>query len=188
MRKTLLAAGLAGLLAAGCGGSQGPSGPEQVVFRIPSGFQNGGPAWVQRILDLGLPLLHNVTGNPVRLRSVELVSPGRGVRLLNATAYVLTQVLGTTISASGDLPKECPGEYVPHPLTAAVTAPRSDSNWTVIIALRIPRPGTYHFTRVKINYTIGGHRGWQYYNLNDTVNELPGRGPHDLKGCAAASE
>lgn len=187
MRKTLLTAGLAGLLAAGCGGSPGPSGPDRVVFKVPSGFQNGGPAWVQRTLDLGLPLLHNVTGSPVRLRSVELVTPRRGVRLLNATAYVLTQVSGTTISAFGDLPKECPGTYVPHPLTAAVTAPHSDSNWTVIIALRIPRPGTYHFTQVKINYTVVGQQGWQYYNLNDVVHELAGYGPR-LKGCPGASE
>ncbi len=188
MRKTLLISGLVASLAAGCGGSPGPSGPEQAVFKVPTGFQNDGPAWVQRILDLGLPLLHNVTGSPVWLRSVELVTPGRGVRLLNATAYVLTQVQGTTISAFGDLPKECLGTYVPHPLTEAVTAPHSDSNWTVIIALRLPRPGTYRFTQVKINYTVRGLRGWQYYNLNDIVRELAGYGPHDLKGRAAASE
>jgi len=63
----------------------------------------------------------------------------------------MTQVQGTNISASGDLPRERHGFYIPHPLTAAVTAPRSDTNWTVILALRKFRLGIHGLTQVKIN-------------------------------------
>jgi len=63
----------------------------------------------------------------------------------------MTQVQGTNISASGELPREGHGFHIPHPLTAAVTAPRSDANWTVILALTIFRLGIYRLTQVKIN-------------------------------------
>jgi hypothetical protein len=184
--RSLLIAGLVGALAAGCGQSPGPNGSQQVVFRMPTGFSNGGPAFIQRILDLGLPLLHSLSDSTVRLRSVQLVSPGSAVRLISATAYLFSRTDGTTIAAFGDLPAECPRTYVPHPLSAAVTGPHSDSNWTVILALRISRLGRYRFIRVKINYTVNGQRGWQYYNLYDYIHAVPGYGPH-WKGCAGAS-
>jgi hypothetical protein len=184
--RILLIGGLLAALAAGCGRSPAPADQEQVVFKVWTGFSNSGPGFAQRILDLGLPLLHNVSDSPVSLRSVELVSPGADVRLVSATAYLFNQTHGTTISAFGDLPAECPATYVPHPLTAAVTLPRSDSNWTVILALKISRPGKYNFRRVKVDYTVGGRKGWQYYNLEDFIDVMPGYGPH-WRGCAGAS-
>lgn len=176
---------LAGSLAVGCAGSPGPRGPEQVVFREPVGGYFSGPARVQRILDLGFPVLHNDSDHTVRIVSVELVSPGPYVRLLSATAYLWAQTgVGQTVAAYGNLSKECPHLYIPHPLSAAVTRPHSDSAWTVILALRITRPGTYHIKRVRVEYLADGQRAWQYYNMDDIVHAMPGYGPH-LKGCAA---
>jgi hypothetical protein len=168
------------VLVAGCGAAPaGPDGPQQNVLRCypPYGYLSG-DTWIQRILDLGFMLLHNNSGSTVQLRSVQLVSPGPYVRLLSATACVWQQTgVGDTQTSWGDLPKECPGQYIPHPLSDAVTKPHSDSAWTVILALRFTRPGNYRIWRVKLSYWADGHPGWQYYSMYDTVYAHKGYGP-----------
>jgi hypothetical protein len=189
VRNVLIAAALAtALLAAGCGASAGPDSSHQNVFELyPQNGHFGGPAYIQRTLDLGFPPIHNNSSQTVRLRSVQLVSPGPYVQLLSATAYLWRQTQAAdTTAAFGDLPKECPSQYVANPLKDAVTRPHSRSAWTVILTLRITRPGTYRVWRVKLNYWANGHPGWQYYDMYDIVYAQSGYGPH-WKGCAAAS-
>lgn len=189
MRKVLAAAVVvAAVLAAGCGGQSGPDGPQHNVFEVaPPDGHFSGPAWIQRILDLGFPPLHNLSGSAVKIVSVSLVSPGPHVRLLSAYAYRWAPSLaGQTVDAFGDLPKECPTWYVPRPLSAAVTRPHSDSPWSVMLVLRISRPGTYRIWKVKVVYEANGQRGWQYFPLYDIVHEAKGYGPR-MTGCAAAS-
>jgi hypothetical protein len=172
MRKALLAAVLAASLVPACSGPPGPDGPQKVVFQVAGGLQTGGYAAVGEILDLGLLNLQNLTGSTVRLRSVQLVSPPAGLRVLNATAYRWLQPGGYTISASGDLPRACPKEYTPYPLAAAVTRPHANSPWEVIVAMTFSRPGTYHIYRFRINYVIDGRRGWQYQNLDTVITAI----------------
>lgn len=190
MRRVVPALVLITLLAAGCGGQQGAGSSQRTVFAMPTGFSNGGPASIRRILNLGLPELHNDTSDSVRIRAVQLVGPGRFLHLLGVVAYPISQLHGVTVDSAGDLPKECPSQFgSPQPVTAAVTGPHSDSSWTVMIALRITRPGTYHINQVRIDYVTGGRSGWQYYNMYDTVNATVSSYAlqHHLTGCAAAS-
>jgi hypothetical protein len=176
------------VLTAGTGRTPGPDGPQRNVFEVypPNGYF-GGPAYLERTMDLGFPPLHNDSGQPVRLRSVQLVSPGPHARLLSSYAYLWApSYAAQTTSGFGDLPKECPGEYVARSLRVAVTKARSDSPWSVMLVLRFTRPGTYRIWKVKLSYWVDGHPGWQYYPMYDIVHVQKGYGPH-WSGCAAAS-
>src|SRR5690348_806619 len=122
MRKALLLAAAVTSLAAACSGAPGPGGPQQDVFKIAQGIQLSGAAPVPGILDLGLPTLHNVSDHTVMLRSVQLVSPPPAVHVLNVTAYLVRQVgAGWVMATFGDLPKQCPAEFKPSPVTGVVT-------------------------------------------------------------------
>ncbi len=64
----------------------------------------------------------------------------------------------------GNLIRDCP-RTPPYPLGRVVTAPHRDSNWQVIVAFKVLKPGRYTLNRVRINYVTNGRMGWQYQNF-----------------------
>jgi hypothetical protein len=176
----LLALLSAAMLAAGCS-----SGGERTVFAVARGFGQGlqGVRPVD-IVDLGLPQLYNTTDQRIRLRAVTLVSAPRAVHVRSITAYVFPSDDALGIGR-GDLLRYCRKINRPYPVTAAVASPHAYANWEIVIAFTIARPGVYRVERAKISYTVGGHSGWQYQNLNTTIRGVPaspGAKPH-LDGC-----
>jgi hypothetical protein len=146
MRKAMLIAALLASLVPACSSAPGPGGPERAVFRIEmKGVQEHGPDPFDQLADVQVPQMYNQSSSTVRVASVRLLAPPKGVRVVRETAYRWS-VNGVTpgFGDSGDLPKECPKIYKPHPVTAAVTAPHAYSNWIVILAMRCAkqlRPG-----------------------------------------------
>jgi hypothetical protein len=183
MRKVIALAALGMTLISACTAGTGPDGPQRVVFRVRQGLRAEGPAPVHEILDLGVPgPIHNITDSTVRLRSVQLLSAPSAVHVVNVRAYLWRQVgVGWLIGAFGDLPKQCPREYKPHPVTVVTTKPRSDSEWMVIIALTVSKPGTYHLHKVKMSYVTAGKRGWQYLYFDTVIHAYRGHVP--ASGC-----
>jgi hypothetical protein len=156
------------VLAAGCS-----SGGERDVFEVGTGSGQGlhGVRPVD-VVDLGLPDLRNVTDQSIRIRAVTLVSPPRAVHVRSVTAYVFPEAGGLGMGR-GDLLRYCRKTDRPYPVTAAIVPPHAYANWLVVIAFTVARPGRYYIGRAKISYTIGGHSGWQYQNLNTTVRAVP---------------
>jgi len=167
------------VLAAGCSG-------ERVVFAGSGGGSGDGVRGVRPIdvVDLGLSQLTNLTGQRIRLRSVTLVTPPRGVHVRSVTSYYQPHSNDLALGL-GDYLRYCRRTDHPFPVTAAVARPHTYSRWLVVIALTIARPGRYHLGRAKISYTADGKDGWQYENLSTTlfgVPTPPGAKPR-LGGC-----
>jgi hypothetical protein len=179
VRRVFLAVVAAVLLAA----CAGPGG-EKVVFPHSAGALSSGVSPTGQIINLGLAPLHNSSSSSVRIQSVRLVGAARGVRVVSVTAYLWRQVgLGALIGYIGDLPKTCPRQFTPHPVTDAVTPARSDSRWMVVVAVRFARPGHYDFRNVKITYTTRGQEGWQYMYEGVDVTAVRPSGKVDPTGC-----
>jgi len=165
-------AGLAGallvavLFVASCSAPAKPGGAG-VVFTVVSGVSQGMPATTIDVVDVGMPGLHNLSGYSVRLRRVSLVSVARSVHLRSVTAYRPGGAVGI---GHGDLLKYCRNVNEPYPVNDAVTPPHSDSIWNVVVAITFAKPGRYYLGRAKIYYTVNGQRGWQYQNLNTTID------------------
>jgi hypothetical protein len=79
----------------------------------------------------------------------------------------------------GILPAECPGIYVPAPVSSLTVTPHSDGRWIGVVAISFRKPGRYLIPRFKIDYTTSQGNGWQ--NLTDpiqvTVHEPAKPGP-----------
>ena len=75
---------------------------------------------INEIIDIGLPLLHNLTGHTIRLQSVQWVNQPAAARIISVYAYRYAAIGHGFIGAEGDLPIACPDEYRPAPVTAAV--------------------------------------------------------------------
>src|SRR6266851_8057203 len=176
--KRAILALLAGALLAACNNT----GP-RTVFALEHGVSVSGPTRVDEINDAGLPGLFNLSPEQVRLRSVQVVSPPRSMHVLNVRAYNIKHVgYGGIIGQQGDLPSECPGQFVPHPIGSFVVAPRKRSAYFVVLAFIFSKPGRYHLKRLKIYYTADGKDGWQYQNFDRTyvVSNPPLPGPRPL--------
>lgn len=179
MRKAILIAALLASLVSGCSSAPGPGGPERTVFRIEmKGVQEHGPDPLGQLADVQVPQMYNQSGSTVRVTSVRLLAPPKGVYVVSETAYRWS-VNGVTpgFGDSGDLPKECPKTYKPHAVTAAVTAPHAYSNWIIVLALHFAKPGRYYFDQERINYLADGKPGWQVQNLHITIYEIRGFNP-----------
>lgn len=131
MRKSLgtaAAAVAAVLLASGCAASPGP------VFGgthpAPAGDFISGMVITHAIYVIMVPDLHNHTSHSVHVTSIRLVSPDTpAVRVLNVTAYPYDRIFGTAFVDEGNLGKNCPQMYVPHPVTDVVIPPHSDTSY-----------------------------------------------------------
>jgi hypothetical protein len=170
----LAATVVAGLIA-GCG-----SESQMDAYGLQTGYTAQGEATTSTIDDLGLPELYNQTSRPLRMLWVRPAGWPAAVRVLSITAYNYYQVGSGVISAYGDLPRECPKLYRPHPLTEVITAPHANSDWFVVIAFMIPRPGRYHLNQVTIGYETGGRRYWQYQNLDTEIIVTRSRAPDSV--------
>ncbi|HEX9515670.1 MAG TPA: hypothetical protein VF940_05775 [Streptosporangiaceae bacterium] len=167
---------LVSALTAGCD----TNGQRNVFETGPGSVSESGPAHVDEIIDESVPL-YNISDHPVRLRSIKIVGEPAAVRLLNVRAYNINKLGFGGLSLSGDLPAECPGQFVPRPIGSFTTAPHKDPDWMVVIAFRISKPGTYHLDKLRLSYWTNGSRGWQYEYLKITYKisnpPLPGQRP-----------
>ncbi|SRR6266567_7647319 len=182
MKCRAFAALLSALLVAGC---TAPSDGSQNVFTVQRGVTQGGPASTVDVVDIGLPLLHNMTARTVTLRWVRLAGHYKGMRILSVTAYKYSQVGEGIAAGLGDLRKHCREQMTSYPVAGDATPPYKDSNWLIIIAMTFSKPGRYNFKRAEIGYRTNGQDGWQYQNLDITVNvhkAKPGTKPV-LVGC-----
>ena len=143
------------------------------VFAVQHNFAAHWHASTADILDLGVPALHNLTDHQVDVLQVSMVDRPSAVHVLGVTAYNYRESGGGVISQIGDLSRDCPKKYVPHPVEAAVTPPRSDSAWFLVIAFQVSHPGTYHLDKLRIDYADASGRGWQYQNVNTTLSVQP---------------
>jgi hypothetical protein len=170
VHRAMAAAILAALLTGGCSTARSHwNGP----FTYPHPYHISsfirGMVVVGGIYDIMVPDFHNYSGSSVRVVSVRLVSPhGPGIRILGAWAYPYSRLThhGTAVIDEGNLTKDCPESFAQHPVADVVVAPRSNTNWYVVIALVFLRPGqTYHLGVARVDYVTGGQSGWQYYRL-----------------------
>lgn len=152
---------------------------EQIVFAVQTGIRETGPINRDEINDVGLPPLQNVSGRPVRIRSVQWVDKPAAVHILSVVAYNIHQTGTYVNSMEGDLPVACPHQYRPRPLGSFVTAAHANTGWYVVIAFTISKLGRYYMNKVKITYTADGKPGWQYQNVDQefTVVNPPLPGP-----------
>jgi len=75
------------------------------------------PTRVKEITDAGVPDLANTSSHQVRLRSIKIVGQPRPLHILNVRAYNINDVgYEGVLGQEGDLPSECPGQFVPHPI------------------------------------------------------------------------
>lgn len=184
MLRLTIACTTAAVLAAagaGCTNTDPAAGGSQAVFPVQTGATESGPVHRDEVTDVGLPLLHNTTAHPVRIRSVQWVNQPAAAHILNIYAYNYRRIGHGIDATEGNLPVECPSEFRPSPISSFVTPPHADAAWFIVIAFTINKIGLYHLDRVKISYTTDGHQGWQYQYLNITINvhnpPWPGRLP-----------
>jgi hypothetical protein len=176
---TAAAAVAAMLLASGCSASPGP------VFGgtrpASAGDFISGMVITHAIYDIMVPDLHNHTSHSVQVTSIRLVSPDRpAVRVLNVTAYPYSRIFGTAFVDEGNLGKDCPHMYVPHPVSDVVIPPHSDTSYYIEITLMLLKPGKYNFGRARISYVTDGRHGSEtYYLENIHLRTVPRRtNPH----------
>lgn len=166
------------IFGAGCSGGPGSAGsPFGGTRAAPPGDHIAGDVVIGGIYDIEMLGMHNYSASPVRVTSVRLVSPGNpAVRVLSIRAYSLDQVGPTPDIDEGDLPKTCPQSYSPHPVTDVGVAPRKDSKWIIVIALKFTKPGRYDFGKVRIGFAEPGRTGSQsYYLENMFFRAVPAR-------------
>jgi hypothetical protein len=168
------------LILAACAPSTSADGPKD-VFAAVGGFDTTIPTQTLEINDIGIDPLRNTTHEPVRVLSVTFLSPPPQVHTLNVRAYNYKQTKQVTLGGAGDLAKECPATYVPHAVNSFVTPSRSVTPYFIVIAFTISKPGRYHLAKLIVQYESGGHKGWQYQNINATIvvrnPPLPGPRP-----------
>jgi hypothetical protein len=163
-------------LAAGCSTAAGADGTGQNVFGT---FGPARPGQEGAYTDAEVPTgilenfsinpLHNYTSHTVRLRSARMIAPlGPGVQVVSIRAYPIRQVgMGQLFGGQGDLAKDCPNYFQPHPLTDVKVRPHSGSKWIIILTVIFERPGKYRFGWAHLTFTTAGQRGWQTYFTGD---------------------
>jgi hypothetical protein len=173
------------LLAGGC---SAPAGGDP-VFKMTGGYKFSFPIQVDEPGDIGLSVgwLDNTTDAAVHLTGVRFADPPAALHWINTLAYSYKDTHESGIIGNvGILQKECPRFYRPHPLSVVTVPAHANSRWLVVLAFTLSRPGRYHLPTVRIDYTTGGHHGWQYQNINTsvTVKNPPLPGPRPLPPSA----
>src|SRR5258708_30378436 len=126
MRQLLLYAALAGTLAAAACTSRAPqAGGQQVVLAVQTGVTDGYTTNRLEVNDEGLPMLHNLTGYPVRLVSVQWVDKPAAVHILNIYAYTYGAVGHGIITGERNLTIDAPHHY--HARSARTPRPPAHS-------------------------------------------------------------
>lgn len=105
MRAPLTCVTICALMLASCASvTSGDS--EKVVFAVAKGFTTTIPVHTREILDIGIYLLRNITGNGVRLVSESFAHASRQVPTLNVHAYDYRHTKDVPLADFGDLPKD----------------------------------------------------------------------------------
>jgi hypothetical protein len=164
----LLSAAAAALISAGCTSAADHSGPQD-VFSPGEGTSSVQPMHTLEITDVGISPLQNISGFPVRLKSVTIEAPPPELHILNVRAYNYLATKDTLIGGAGDLPTMCPRQYKPHAVGSFVTPAHERTTWFIVVAFTISKPGRYKLPRLRIDYTTNGHDGWQYFEIDTTV-------------------
>jgi hypothetical protein len=115
----------------------------------------------------------NSAAGTVHVRSVELVDPSPGVHMQGTAAFRVQGLPGLPPSGQDDFGTRspgCPRNYLgPRPVTAITLAPHKTGHWIAEILFTVSAPGTYHFGKAKVFYTVGGVGSWQYESLGLTI-------------------
>lgn len=123
----------------------------------------------------------NITDSAVRLSAMSLADFPPYIHLVGTSSYDSRRLGYFPAENLGDLPKECPHEYVPSAIDSITVKPGQLSNWFGVLAIRILKPGRYTLRRIRIAYSVDGRPGWQYQNTNLTLRvrnpPLPGPRP-----------
>lgn len=176
--RILLASGLAAIAVVLAGCSSG-LGQHQVFLAGREVLR--GPAHTDELVDIVVQF-SNLTGNPVRLVSLSLATSLPGVRVIGTSVYDERLAGSAPAVDMGDLPAECPGKFIPHPVSSLVVAPRQYSDWYGVLTIRITRPGRYAIPPVRITYSTAGGQGWQdqLASLTLIVSNPPLPGPRPV--------
>jgi hypothetical protein len=168
-RSAVLISALAALLMCPACASPPAQGSQQAVFPLSTGTNSIVQDNTSEISDLGIYPLPNLSGSPVRLKSVTIASPPPELHILNVRAYNYDQTKNVVIGSEGDLPTECPHQYKPHPVDSFITPAHATSRWFIVIEFTISKPGRYNLRRLRIDYTTDGRQGWQYLEIDTTM-------------------
>lgn len=188
-RSAVLISALAALFMCVSCASPQAQGSQHAVFPLSTGTNSTMPINTSEILDIGLYPLPNLSGSPVRLKSVTIASPPPELHILNVRAYNYDQTKNVVIGGAGDLRTECPHQYKPYPVDSFITPAHAKSSWFIVIAFTISKPGRYNLRRLRIDYTTNGLEAWQYLEIDTTVviRNPPEPGPTPLPFTAACN-
>src|SRR5258708_39250900 len=103
------------LAGAACSSPALRPGGERVVLAVQTGITDGCTTNRLEVNGEGLPLLHNLTGYPVRLTSARWVNKPAAVRIVSISAYSYAAIGHGIISGEGNLPGRMPGRVPPAP-------------------------------------------------------------------------
>ena len=159
------------LLSAGCSGSHGDLGENQVLQDAPPGMFTY-DVNVQEPVDIIVPF-ENRTGQPVHLLKMSVPGASKQQRLISISAYDQRKVGDAPATAAGILPVECP-KWVPSPISKVTVAAHSITPWFGVVTVRYSKPGTYVIKGFRIDYSTPSGTGWD--NLSDAV-KLTVHGP-----------
>jgi hypothetical protein len=162
--------------AAGCSSQGGSDGAQAAVFVTSPRSDLTLTVWegTGTVVDFGL-ILDNGTGASVRLLGMSLLSPSMSsIRVDGFEAY-RSDESSMPFMARGVLPKICPAQYRPAPLSQVVVAAHSFNPWYVIVSMQFFRTGRYHVGIFRIRYDTAGHAGSQRYYVAITVNVVPAK-------------
>jgi hypothetical protein len=98
----------------------------------------------------------NLSSEPVHLVQISLAAHNAAVRLVGTAVYNAARTGGFPAEKIGDLPKQCPRQYVPSPVTSLTVAPRKYSHWFAAVAIKIMKPGRYLIRQVRIDPPLPG--------------------------------
>lgn len=158
----LIALGLVGPIT-GCSDST-----QRTAFQDPSGFTQWLDVTPGSLVDVGLPLLHNVTGQEVRVVDMQWPDKPGVVTVLGVKAVPYAESDGGIGLARGTVESLFPAG-TPRPVASAVTRPHADSDWMVLMTVRLGRranTGTIPFEKARVEYTAAGRTYWQFLTLN----------------------
>jgi hypothetical protein len=173
--RRLAGAALAATLATACGNPQLGAGDHGSALTIQPiyGTAHISGIHVGQVTEILVPVVHNNSVGTLRVKSVSLVDVPPDVHILASDAYRTSRIpvgiMAPDIAFSSGSPG-CPRYWGPPRAVTAITVPsHGHATWVAVIVLTVSAPGRYQFGRVKITYTIGGARDWQYQSFSDTI-------------------
>jgi hypothetical protein len=101
------------------------------------------------------------------------------MQLISVSAYDERRTGSGPATALGILPKECPGQFVPSPITSVSVPGNSDSPWYGVVTVRFMKAGRYKINRFRVNYITSDGSGWEYLTdpIEITVKDPSRPGP-----------